>query len=69
MAENKLDSINSIPADIEFEISNYKRKILNANIEIRRYKKRPDLISIFHDASRMSLRIQIKMQFKFLSLN
>ena len=34
IAENRLVSTNSVPADIEFKLSNYKPKILDANIKI-----------------------------------
>ena len=52
MTENNLDSAKSVPADIEFTLSNYKPKIVDAIAKIRDSKKRPDLDSIFHDISR-----------------
>ena len=52
MTENKLDSANSVPADIEFELSNYKPKILGAIIKFEVPKKSPDLDFIFHDILR-----------------
>ena len=52
MTENNLDSTNSVSADIDFTLSNYKPKILDATVKIRDSKKRPDLDSIFHDISR-----------------
>ena len=52
IAENRLVSTNSVPADIEFKLSNYKPKILDANIKIWNSKKSQDLDSIFHDTSR-----------------
>ena len=39
MRENKLDSDKSVPADVEFKLSNYKAKILDAIIKIRDSKK------------------------------
>ena len=42
MTENNLDSAKSVPAGIEFTLSNYKPKIRDS-------KKRSDLDSIFHD--------------------
>ena len=50
--ENNVDSAKFVPADIEFILSNYKPKILDAIAKIRDSKKRPDLDSIFHDISR-----------------
>ena len=52
MKENNLDSTNSVPADIEFKLSNYEPKILDAIVKIRDSKKRLDIDSIFHDISR-----------------
>ena len=52
MTENNLDSAKSVPADIEFTLSNYKPKTVDAIAKIRDSKKRPDLDSIFHDISR-----------------
>ena len=37
--ENKLDSAKSVPADVEFKLSNYKPKILDSIIKIRDSKK------------------------------
>ena len=34
IAENQLDSVNAVSADIKFELNNYKSKILDVNIEI-----------------------------------
>ena len=39
MTENNLDSTKSVPADIEFTLSNYKSKILDAIVKIRDSKK------------------------------
>ena len=44
MTENNLDSAKSVPADVEFTLSNYKPKILDAVVKIRD--------SIFHGISR-----------------
>ena len=52
MTENNLGSANSVPADIEFKLSNYEPKILDAIVKIRDSKKRLDIDSIFHDISR-----------------
>ena len=52
MTENNLDSAKSVPADIEFTLSNFKPKILDAIVKIRDSKKRPGQDSIFHDISR-----------------
>ena len=65
MAENNLVSANSFPADIEFKLSNHKPKILDAIVEIRESKRRPDSM-IFQE---IRLRTLIKMQFKILYLN
>ena len=50
--ENNLDFAKSIPTDIEFTLSNYKPKILDAIVKIQDSKKHTDLDSIFHDISR-----------------
>ena len=62
MTENKLISASSVPAEVvfeliilagvEFELINYKPKILYAVIKIRDSKKCPDLDFIFHDISK-----------------
>ena len=52
MMENNLDSTKSVPADIEFTLSYYKPKILDAIVKILDSKKRPDLDPTFHDISR-----------------
>ena len=52
MTKKNLDSANSVPADIEFKLSNYKPKILDAIVKIQDSKKCPDLDSIFHVISR-----------------
>ena len=46
------DSVNSVLADIEFKLSNYKLKVVNAIIKTRDSKKHSDIDSIFHDISR-----------------
>ena len=48
MTEKNLESTNCVPADIEFKLCNYKRKILDAVIKIRDSK----LQFHFHDTSR-----------------
>ena len=48
MTEKKLGSTNSVPADIEFKLCNYKPKILDAVIKIRDSKPQFH----FHDTSR-----------------
>ena len=52
MTENNLDSTKSVPADIDFTLSKYKLKIIDAIVKIRDSKKRPDIDSIFRDISR-----------------
>ena len=52
MTGNNLESTYSVPADIDFTLSNYKPKILDAIVKIRDSKKRPDLDSTLHDISR-----------------
>ena len=52
MTENNLDSAKTVSADIEFTLSYYKTKILDAIVKIRDSKKCPDLDSFFHDISR-----------------
>ena len=47
MTENNLDSTKSASADIDFTLSYYKPKILDAIVKIWDSKKRPDLDSIF----------------------
>ena len=52
MTENNLDSVKTVPADIEFTLSNYKPKIPDAIVKIRDSKKFSGLDSIFHDIAR-----------------
>ena len=52
MTKNNLDSTKSVPADIDFTLSKYKLKIIDAIVKIRDSKKRPDIDSIFRDISR-----------------
>ena len=52
MTENNLDSNQSVSEDIDFTLSYYKPKILDAIVKIRDSKKRPDIDSIFHDILR-----------------
>ena len=52
MTKNNLDSNQSVSEDIDFTLSYYKPKILDAIVKIRDSKKRPEIDSIFHDISR-----------------
>ena len=52
MTENNLDSVKTVPADIEFTLSNYKPKIPDAIVKIRDSKKFSGRDSIFHDIAR-----------------
>lgn len=67
------DSVNSVLADIEFKLSNYKLKVVNAIIKTRDSKKHSDIDSIFHDELSLtkpskvkSLFFQQKIQQQFL---
>ena len=65
IVENKLNPTNSVSANIAFKLSKCKPKILDAIIKIRDSKKHR-----FHFSySIPRLRISIKIQFKFSSLN